>query len=350
MHIILQPLIQAGKEGTEITGGDGKVCHIYPTLACYVADYLEQCLVTCAKYGTCPRCLSSKLGDRGPGPQRTQHATLGTIQNASNSATSSNHFQQLCRKDLISGGVRHPFWDGFPFCNIHISIMPDILHQLYQGVIKHMVDWCSSLMDNAELDHQVHALPPCFGLHHFKGGWSRLSQISGKEWKDMARILLGCLVGNVPGEVLICYRALLDFIYIVQYPTHDDDSLQHLEDALDLFHSHKHIFLELGIREHFNIPKFHSMVHYVESIRYFGTTDNYNTEMFEHFHIDMAKEGWRALNFRNEVPQMTKWLSRQEKVCSFQSYLKDFISEEDESINELSSIASHSEAGLVISQ
>ena len=47
---------------------------------------------------------------------------------------------------------------------------------------------------------------------------------------------------------------------------------------------------------------------------------------------------------------MTKWLSRQEKVCSFQSYLKDLMSEEDESVNELSSIASHSKAGLVISQ
>ena len=92
------------------------------------------------------------------------------------------------------------------------------------------------------------------------------------------------------------------------------------------------------------------MVHYVESIQYFGTTDNYNTEMFECFHIDMAKEGWRASNFRNEVPQMTKWLSRQEKVCSFQSYLKDFMSEEDKSINEPSSIASHSEARLMISQ
>ena len=105
-----------------------------------------------------------------------------------------------------------------------------------------MVDWCSSLMDDAELDHRVRTLPPCFGLRHFKGGWSRLSQILGKEQKDMARILLGCLVGKMPDEVLICYRALLDFIYIAQYPTHDDDSLRYLEDALDLFHGHKHIF------------------------------------------------------------------------------------------------------------
>ena len=48
--------------------------------------------------------------------------------------------------------------------------------------------------------------------------------------------------------------------------------------------------------------------------------------MFERFHIDMAKDGWRASNFKNEVPQMTCWLSRQEKVSLFQSYIQDFIS------------------------
>ena len=333
MWVVLEPLIQAWKEGVEITGGDGKVRWVFPILACYVVDYPEQCLVTCAKYGTCPQCLSSKLGDRGPGLRRTQQTTLNAIRQAGNAATSQTHFLRLCKEGLISGGVSQPFWEGYPFCDIHLSVTHDVLHQLYQGVIKHMIDWCSSLIDDSELDSRVHSLPPSFGLCHFKGGWSCLSQISGKERKDMAQILLGCLVGKVPAEVLVCYRALLDFIYIAQYPTHDNDSLQYLEDVLDLFHTNKHIFVDCSIWEHLDIPKFHSMVHYVESIRNFETTDNYNTEMFEQFHIDMAKEGWRASNFRNEVPQMTQWLSRQEKVSLFQSYLRDTL-ESDEMVNE----------------
>ncbi|KAG1756201.1 uncharacterized protein EDB91DRAFT_1233081 [Suillus paluster] len=64
-------------------------------------------------------------------------------------------------------------------------------------------------------------------------------------------------------------------------------------------------------------------------IRNFGTTDNYNTEMFEHFHIDYAKEAWRASNFCNELPQMTQWLSRQEKIVMFQSYISHYQSEEE---------------------
>src|SRR5882757_4169708 len=80
----------------------------------------------------------------------------------------------------------------------------------------------------------------------------------------------------------------------------------------------------LGLRTHLNLPKFHAMVHYTQSICTFSTTDNYNTEMFERFHIDFAKEGWRASNFRNELPQMMHWLEKQEKVATFETYLDHF--------------------------
>jgi hypothetical protein len=48
--IILEPLKEAGRKGMEVTGGDGRVRRVHPILACYMADYPEQCLVTCAKY------------------------------------------------------------------------------------------------------------------------------------------------------------------------------------------------------------------------------------------------------------------------------------------------------------
>ncbi|KIK64561.1 hypothetical protein GYMLUDRAFT_160971 [Collybiopsis luxurians FD-317 M1] len=59
MAVVLQPLKAAGNpggQGVEMVGGNGAARRVYPILTAYVADYPEQCLVTCTKYGTCPKC------------------------------------------------------------------------------------------------------------------------------------------------------------------------------------------------------------------------------------------------------------------------------------------------------
>ena len=65
MGLVLEPLIKAGSEGIKVVRGDGHVRKVHPILACYVADYPEQCLVTCSKFTTCPKCLQPQdlLGD-----------------------------------------------------------------------------------------------------------------------------------------------------------------------------------------------------------------------------------------------------------------------------------------------
>ncbi|KAG1865571.1 hypothetical protein C8R48DRAFT_551314, partial [Suillus tomentosus] len=214
MCTVLDPLKEAGRNGMEVVGGDGKVRRIHPILACYVADYPEQCLVACAKYGTCPKCQSpaSELGSNMPGEPRTQAWTMGVIKDAKAKSRNLHQFHSLCQSKGVSGTVQRPFWDGFPYSNIHLSMTPDVLHQLYQGIFKHMVTWCDYFLHPSELDARIKSLPPCFGVRHFQKGWSELSQISGRERKEMARILLGCLVGKVPRRVLLVYRSLLDFI------------------------------------------------------------------------------------------------------------------------------------------
>ena len=141
----------------------------------------------------------------------------------------------------------------------------------------------------------------------------------------MAKILLGCLISKMPIYGVNAITALLDFIYLAQYPTHDTITLGYLRDALDLFHKNHHYFIDTLVRKDFNIPKFHSLLHYIKAIELFGTTDNYNTEMFERLHIDFAKEGWRASNQCDKFPQMIRWLSRHEKISWFESHLSTKI-------------------------
>jgi hypothetical protein len=90
-------------------------------------------------------------------------------------------------------------------------------------------------------------------------------------------------------------------------------------DALDEFHSNKEVFINLGARinEDFNFEKLHSFEHYADSIRRFGTTDNYNTEASERLHIDYAKDAYRATNKKEFLEQMTQWLDRRERMAAF---------------------------------
>ncbi|TDL13854.1 hypothetical protein BD410DRAFT_708429, partial [Rickenella mellea] len=222
----------------------------------------------------------------------------------------------------LSGYVPDPFWSQLPYTNIHMAITPDILHQLYQGVISHLLSWCQDIIGADELDNRVKRFPPSHGIRHFKNGFTILSNVSGPERKQMAKLLLGIMAGAAPKDVIRCCRALLDFTFIAQYASHSEETLKYLDDALQTFHQHKEIFVTLGIREHFKIPKLHSLLHFSSSIRLFGSTDNYNTEMFERLHIDFAKEAYRASNHRDERPQMLRWLERREKINAFDGYLQ----------------------------
>jgi hypothetical protein len=350
MRVILAPLKKAGKEGVEMTGGDGCVRKVYPILAAYVADYPEQCLVSCSKYGTCPKCQcpADQLQDKGPFQSRSQLWTSDVISKAKETAKTTSQFHAYCMERGVSGSVYAPFWADLPHTNINAAITPDVLHQLYQGVLKHLIHWCMRTMTPEELDQRIRCLPPAYGLRHFKKGISVLSQISGTERKHMAKILLGCLHRVIPKKGIIACRSLLDFIYLAQYSTHDNITLGYLQEALNTFHAHKSYFIDINIRDNLNIPKFHFLDHYILSIKLLGSTDNYNTEMFERLHIDFAKEGWRASNHREEFPQMVQWLSRVEKMFGFNNYIT-WKNEQIANANPPSEPLSRNAAGNVIS-
>ena len=58
-----------------------------------------------------------------------------------------------------------------------------------------------------------------------------------------------------------------------------------------------------------------------------GTNDSYNTEISEWLHIDFAKASYCASNKHDFMVQMTIWLTQQEAVQRFGSYLEWAIPE-----------------------
>ncbi|KAJ7475314.1 hypothetical protein B0H11DRAFT_1608947, partial [Mycena galericulata] len=149
---------------------------------------------------------------------------------------------------------------------------------------------------------------------------SHLSRVTGQEHDQICRFLLGIVI-DIPlpdnldaGRLIRSIRGLLDFLYLSQYPVHSGETLSQQDDALKRFHDNKDIFIDLGIRSNFNLPKLHFLRHYTSGIKRFGTTDNFNTEYTERLHIDLAKDAYRATNHKDEYPQMTQWLERKEKI------------------------------------
>ncbi|KAG1748112.1 hypothetical protein EDB19DRAFT_1630396 [Suillus lakei] len=324
---ILEPLKVPGEDGVAMASGDGVVRRGHPIVACYSADYPEQLLTTGIKSGECPKCdiPHKELGSpHFPVNLRDLNAILAAL-----SLVDEDY--DLWRRACQECGIKpvfKPFWLDLPYTNIFQSITPDVLHQLYQGIIKHLIEWIKEACSEAEIDARCRRLPPNHNIRLFLNGISHLSRVSGTEHNQICRFLLGIVIGiQLPGNLnngrlTRAIRGILDFLYLAQYPSHTDQTLVLLDDALTRFHDNKDIFLDLGIRSNFNLPKLHSFRHYVHMIKMYGTTDNYNTEYTERLHIDLTKDAYRATNHKDEYSQMTLWLERREKILWHDNFVK----------------------------
>ncbi|KAF8259179.1 hypothetical protein EI94DRAFT_1617172 [Lactarius quietus] len=325
---ILQPLVMAGKEGVLMSTAASEVYRTHPVIASFIGNYPEQVLTTCTLTRDCPRCgtTNNNLGNFNPDyvhAPRDLDTSLAVLNSFKVEPAGFLRASSVIRMKPVP----HPFWLDLPFMNIYCSITPDVLHQLYQGVIKHLKTWILSICDPAEIDARCRRLPPNHQIRLFMKGISSLSRVTGQEHDQICRFLLGIIIDiRLPdnlsnGRLLRSTRALLDFLYIAQYPVHTDTTLKLLTEALSRFHANKGVFSDLGLRDHFNIPKFHFMSHYVELIKALGTTDNFNTQYTERLHIDLAKDAYAATNHKDEYEQMTTWLDRRERILRHNQYI-----------------------------
>ena len=97
----------------------------------------------------------------------------------------------------VAAGIKptyHPPWYDLPYVDIFQSITPDVLHQLYQGLVKHLVAWLVSAFGASEIDARCRRMLPCHGTRLFTKGISKLSRVTGQEHRDMCRVLLGLIV------------------------------------------------------------------------------------------------------------------------------------------------------------
>ncbi len=150
LRIVLALIASLGETGVAMVSRDGIWHRCHPIFTTYVGDYPEQVLVTCTYRGQCPKCQvpHDQLGDFLRFPPRNYNETLELYQLADGEACL---FHSACRKATMKP-IFHPFWEVLPLSNVFVSITPNILHQVLQGVIKYIVVWLTKAFGTKQID------------------------------------------------------------------------------------------------------------------------------------------------------------------------------------------------------
>jgi hypothetical protein len=131
------------------------------------------------------------------------------------------------------------------------------------------------------------------------------------------KVYLPAIEGHVPVEMVQAIRAFLEFCYIARRDILDANSLDQLQDALDRYHAYRKIFQECGVRTGgFNLPRQHSLLHYLQLIREFGAPNGLCSSITESKHIKAVKEPWRRSNRWNALGQMLLTNQRLDKLAA----------------------------------
>ncbi|KAI9463425.1 hypothetical protein HD554DRAFT_2206419 [Boletus coccyginus] len=231
------------------------------------------CLVACCIENHCPKCLVP-ANQQGTNKEFTLCNQTQTKQTLHVQATGQYP------PSFIADGLQPiflPFWADLPHTDIFIYISSDILHQLHQGIFKdHLKKWCAAIAGSVYFN-------ACICLQHFNDDISKIRQWTGAKHKQLQWVFISSLIGiTTESHIHLAACSLIDFIYL------------------------------LGLYEHFNILKVHSLLHYIDMIKNLGSLDGVNTENSEYLHIDHAKKAYTASSQKDYTIQITKWLQHQE--------------------------------------
>ena len=110
--------------------------------------------------------------------------------------------------------------------------------------------------------------------------------------------------------------AFMDFCYLVRRSTISEDTLVAIDGTLARFHHEHSIFLDTGVRDDFNLPRQHSLLHYRHLIQQFGAPNGLCSSITENKHIKAVKEPWRRSNWHKALGQMLIVNQRLDKLAA----------------------------------
>ena len=308
---------------------EGHLRYCFTPIMGYIVDTLEAAMLACVGGKTSPVTMAmyKHFGDPFCHEPRTAATTLAQIAVAKSKADPADlvaffHAAQHFRLN----GVSNPFWRNFPLSCPGAFITPELLHYLHKECWDHDVWWCLNIISEAEVDFQFSLLQPTVGSCHFKGGISKLKQVTGRVHHDVQCYLVGIIGVAALSEVIAAILALMDFWYRVQAYHISNTDIHLISASLDEFHANKHAILEHGghqgkgnkIIDNWYIPKLELMQSIAPSIKCVWATIQWTMDTTEHAHVSKIKTPARSTNNNNYDPQICHYLDRAEKCRVFE--------------------------------
>ncbi|KAJ6461298.1 hypothetical protein DFH09DRAFT_1242982 [Mycena vulgaris] len=316
---VFEPL-KAGMTTPEVVKcPDGHYRRAIYGLGPYIADYPEQVWLAAIVQNWCPKCDANPHHLDSPGARRRSHEKTDFLITCFDPGTLWDDFG--IRADVV------PFTHGFPRADIHELLSPDLLHQVIKGTFKdHLVEWVNQYLHTeygearaleiiADIDHRISAVPSFPGLRRFPDGRD-FSQWTGDDSKALMKVYIGAIAGHVPSQMVKCVAAFMDFCYLARRNSLTTDALDELKEALERFHTHRDIFIQTGVRFDISLPRQHSLVHYLPSIRLFGSLNGLCSSITESKHIKAVKEPWRRSSRYKALMQMLSTICRLERLAA----------------------------------
>ncbi|KAG1815846.1 hypothetical protein DFJ58DRAFT_720308 [Suillus subalutaceus] len=277
LSMILQSLKPVMTKYEVVHCGDGHFRRVIYGIGPYIADYKEQVVLGCIIQNWCPKCLA-----------------IQTNLDSSGLYHCHEHADLVLWDEFVMIGNLVPFTNDFPRADIYELLSPDVLHQLIKGTFKdHLVDWvlkCLKLIHGtrqaeeimSDTDHRVAAVVSFSGLQWFPQG-RNFKQWTGNDSKALMKVFISAIEDHIHEDIICCFHALLEFCYLVQCNVITEDTLNQIKDALTCFH--RQLFLDLGIISTLSLPCQHSMSHYADMIRLFGSPNGLCSSIMESKHI-----------------------------------------------------------------
>lgn len=330
ISIVMRNLKMAAHDGCIMSDPRGDLRMIHTPLVAWIADYPEQLLIACTASKRSPISLavSAQFGDPLPHSPRIRSCTLNAIERACTISDPCDiaSFYKACQS-LHLNGVVEPYWMDWGDACPSRFLTPDALPQWHKFFFDHPITWSVNIMGGAELNRRLSVLQPRVGVRHWANGVSTLKQLSGRDHRDLEKLLPAVIVGAVPDDVACALCAITEFIFQAQNLFLYDETLHSLTEALREFHHYKLSIITAGGRRgkngplnHFQIPKLELMQHVVRSTRAMGAPYQWSSDITERCHITHVKRPYRMTNHKDFHGQCCRFLDRQEKLQFFQLY------------------------------